>query len=160
MLGVLERDGGENLLRLSPVALVGHQHGYFVPDVLEALVIVRDRLGEHHLVRDVDDATGALIRVHPDADLVQCELEEMHVDDVAPVLGDFDAIADVEGPPPDDERPCRQVGERVLQRNRDTRRDDPEECGEGFEAFEPLAPDHHDRDREGDVGDRLPPAVA
>src|SRR2546425_8074347 len=50
--GVLEGDPREDLLRLSPVAFERDEHGNFVPDVLEALVVIRDRLGEDLAVRD------------------------------------------------------------------------------------------------------------
>src|SRR6266545_725301 len=106
------------------------------------------------------DAAGALIRVDPDADLVERELEQMDVDDIAPVFGDFDAIADLERSPPDDERPPREIRQRILERNRDPRRGEAEECGERCETFEPLAADHEHGDRESQVRNRLAPAIA
>src|SRR2546427_3794639 len=160
MLGMLEGDRGQNLLRLFPVALVRHQHRHFIPDVLEALVVVRDGLGEAMLVGDVYDASGALIGVYPDADLIERELEQPDIDDVALVLGDFDAIADLERPPPHDERPPREIRQRILERDGDARRDEAEERGERLEALEPFPADHQDADGEGEVGDRLAPAVA
>ena len=130
MLGVLKRDCRQNLLRLLPVALIRDEHRHFVPDVPEALVVVRDRLGEDQLIRHMHDAAGALIGIDPDADFVHGKLEQMDVDDIAAMLGDFDAVADVKGAAPHDERPGGEVRERVLQRNRHARRHQTEECGE------------------------------
>src|SRR5437867_1337507 len=160
MLGVLEGDRGQNLFCLPPVALIRHEHRHFVPDVLEPFVVVRDRLGEDQLVRDMYDAAGALIRVDPDTNLVQRELEQMDVDDIATVFGDFDAIADLERSPPHDERPPREIGQRILEGDREARRGEAEECGERCETYEPLAADHQDGDRESQVRNRLAPAIA
>src|SRR5206468_6957644 len=55
VLGVLDGNLREDLLRLPPVALERHQHRHLVPDVAESLVVVGDRIGEDLPVRDVDD---------------------------------------------------------------------------------------------------------
>src|SRR5437016_13624708 len=155
MLVVLEGDGGQNLFCLPPVALIRHEHRHFVPDVLEALVVVRDRLGEDQLIRDMNDAAGALIRVDPDADLVQRKLEQMDVDDIATVFSEFDAIADLERSSPQDERSPREIGQRILEGDREARRGEAEECGERRETYEPSAADPQVGDRESEVCNRL-----
>ncbi len=78
----------------------------------------------------MDDAPSTLVRINPHADFVQGELEEANVDDIAFMLGDFDAVADFEGPPPHDERPPREIRQRILERDGDAGRDEAEECGE------------------------------
>src|SRR4029077_7512674 len=72
---------------------------------------------------------------------------------------DFDAIPDLERPPPHDERPPREVRQRILERYRDAGRDEAQERGEGAEGFEPFVANHQDADRERHVGEGLAPAI-
>src|SRR5256886_17493755 len=128
--------------------------------VFEALVVVRDRLGNHLLVGNVDDAPRALVGAHPHADFIQRDLEQPNIDDVALVLGDFDAIPDLERPPPHNERPPREIRQRILQRDGDTGRHEAKKRGERLEPLEPLPADDEDADCDGEIVDRLAPAVA
>jgi len=80
-----------------PIALKGDDDGDLVPDELEAFAVIRDDFGEDLTVGDVEDAAGALIGLHPVADFVECELEQPHVDDVARVGADLDAVATLNG---------------------------------------------------------------
>ena len=84
----------------------------------------------------------------------------MHVDDVAPVLGDFDPVAHFEGPAPHEERPSGEIRERIFQRNRDSSRDEAEKRGDGREPFEPFATDDQHRDGEEQIRNALAPAIA
>ena len=157
---MLDRDLREDLLRLPPIALEGHEHRHFVPDVFEALVVVRDRLGEDLAVRDVDDPAARLVRVHPDPDLVEGELEQAKVDDVARVGADLHAVPYLEGSAPHDERPASQVGHRILERDRESRPDEAEERRERLHAGEPHPAHDDDAGREQRVRRALAPAVA
>ena len=112
------------------------------------------------LIRDVHDASRALLRVYPPADLVQRELEQVDVDDVPLVLGDLDAIADLERPAPDDERPPGEVREGVFERDRNACRDEAEERGKRLESLEPFATNDQHADREEEIGDAFAPVVA
>src|SRR5207247_10796602 len=78
--GVARHDLEQQLFRFLPFAFERDQDGYLVPDVFEALTVVRYDVGQHFAVGDVDDAAGALVGVHPVTDLVQGELEHPHVD--------------------------------------------------------------------------------
>jgi hypothetical protein len=66
---MLTRNPGKYLVGLLPVALEGDRDGYLIPYVLEALGVVGYRLLEDPSVRHVDDPAGALVGVHPVADL-------------------------------------------------------------------------------------------
>jgi hypothetical protein len=120
-------NAGERLFRLLPVALEGHQHGELVPDVLEALAVIRQHFGENLPVGNVDHPAGALIGVDPVADLHQTELEDPDIDDVTPVIPDLDSIAYLEGPPPQNEPPSGEIHDEVLEGDRQTSRDQPQE---------------------------------
>src|SRR3989442_12156314 len=161
LLGVPPDDVEQQLLGLLPIALEGDEHRDLVPDVLEALAVVRDDVRDDLAVGDVDDAAGALVGVHPVADLVQGELEYPDVDHVAGVLADLDAVADREGAPPDDEDPARQIEEDVLEGDRDACRHQAEVGGEILEPLrEPDLADDQDADGRRDVRRGLLPAVA
>src|SRR5947199_8083034 len=101
---MLDGDLPEDLLRFSPVALEGHHHRHLAPDVAESLVVVGDGIGENLAVRDVDDPPARLVRLYPRADLVEGELEQAQVDDVAGMRPDLDAVPHFEGATPDDVR--------------------------------------------------------
>ncbi len=108
----------------------------------------------------MDQAARALVRVDPVADLEQGELEEPLVHDVALVRSDLDAIADDERPSRQQEQPAGEVLDRVLEREREPRREQAEERGDRSEPGEPDAADQQDRQEADRVGDRLVPLVA
>jgi hypothetical protein len=107
----------------------------------------------------VDDTPGTLVGIHPVADLVQRELEQVKVDYVTCVGADLDAVADVEGAAPDDERPAGQIRHDVLQRDGESGGEEPEVGGQRAGALDPCKPDQQEAEEEGDVGDRLAPLV-
>ena len=107
--GVLFCEVAEDLLGLFPVALEGHGDRQLVPDEIEAGGVVGRALMENLSVGDVDDASGALVSVHPVSDLHQGELEQPHVDDVAPQSADLDAVSHHEGFAHGDEDPTGEI---------------------------------------------------
>ena len=95
------RNAVEDLFRLPPIALERDEHGYLVPDVLEAATVIRQDLAQHLAVGYVNDPAGAPFGVDPVADLHEGELEDADVDDVARVLPDLDAVARLQSLEPD-----------------------------------------------------------
>jgi hypothetical protein len=70
---------------------------------------------EDPAVRDVEEAAGALLGVHPlRADLEHHESERADVDDVARVAADLDAVADAERTAQQYEQPACEVRDEVL----------------------------------------------
>jgi hypothetical protein len=108
----------------------------------------------------VDDPPGTLVGVHPVADLVQRELEQVQVDHVTRVGADLDAVTDFEWAAPDDETPAGQIRHDVFQRNGESRGEEPEVGGQRAGALDPCHPEHQEAEQQGDVRDRLAPLVA
>ena len=157
---MLEGDVREQLLGFAPIALERHQHGHFVPDVGESLVVIGDRIAEHLAVRNVNDPPARLVRVHPRPELVERELEQAQVDHVPRVRPDLDAVAHLEGTPPDDERPPREVRHWLLECDREPCSQQAKEGREGLHAREPHAADDDGTDRHHQVRQTFAPAVA
>ena len=118
MLRVGVREFLEYAFGVAPVALEGHDDGYFVPDVLEALAVIRRRFAEHLPVGHVDDPSSALVGVHPVANLHQGELEQPQVDYVPCVVADLNAVAHLKGLAPENKQPASNIDDGILERDR------------------------------------------
>ena len=70
-----------------------------MPQEWELGRVVHDRIGEDLRVGDLNHTSGALIAVHPIADLQQMEMQDRCIDHVAGMRSDLDAVADLEGRP-------------------------------------------------------------
>src|SRR6185503_5463025 len=81
------------------------------------------------------------------------------VDHVPRVLADLDAVPDFERTPRNDVEPPRDVRNHVLESDRDTGGEEPEEGGRCAEARDPHMADQDRAERDGDVAGALAPAV-
>ncbi|MDP8223557.1 MAG: hypothetical protein P9L99_09365 [Candidatus Lernaella stagnicola] len=138
-------DFPQQSLGLFPIAFKGDGHLNFVPDEGETLSVIGDRMLKKQAVRHVNDASRALIGVHPVADFNDRELEEPNIHDIAGGLAELNAVANVKGATHENEQPTGHVRQRVLERHGDTGRKQPEI---GHEARHPAQPDaHNEQDR-------------
>ena len=108
----------------------------------------------------MNEASGALVGVHPIADLHDGELEDAPVHDVTGVLTDLDPVTQIEGSAPQDEEPTGQVGDQVLQGDRQARRQEAQEGPQRLYRGEPDLDEDQHPDDEGGVSGRLRPAIA
>ena len=107
----------------------------------------------------MNDPPGRLVRVHPGADLVEGELEQAQVDDVPRVGTDLHAVPHFERAAPEDECPPGQVRNRVLEGDRQPRRDEAEDRREIAHTGEPHPADDDDAGCVQHVSEGFPPAV-
>jgi hypothetical protein len=127
----------EYALGFSPVTFKGHKDSDFVPDVLEALTVVRQHVTYDHSVGDIDNASSALIGLDPITDLHETELKNANVDHVTSKLSDLNTVTDGERASPHNEDPSHQPGDEILQCYGETSSDQTEECGKTAEALQP-----------------------
>ncbi len=142
-----------------PVAFECHEHRQLVPQVPQSGRVVGQWLREDPGVGNVNHAPGALVGLHPVADLHEGELEHPAIDDVPRVWPDLNAIPCIERPPRQDEHPSREVRHDVLERDRQARGEQPQEGAQGTERGEPDQDQHEQSQRQRHVARDLVPPV-
>jgi len=108
----------------------------------------------------VDDPAGALVGIHPVADLQQREHENADVDHVPRLRTHLDAIAHAERLANNDEQPPRQVGDRVLQGDGQAGGENTQVGGQAYVRPKPYLGDDQEGDQAQDVANGLAEAVA
>ena len=118
-------------------------HLHFVPDILESGAVVGLCFGEDGPVGYMDDPPGTLVSMDPVSDLQEGKLEEADVDHIPGLLPDLNPIAHAKWFTGEDKDPPCNIGERILQGDGQSGREQSKEGPELTYGPDPYTADQN-----------------